>query len=176
MSWIKEYFKDENELLKKIYEVAEKRTGEPTSNVLKVHSLRPKVLDIHMKLYELIMFQEGKLSRIQREMIGVVVSNTNRCPYCVGHHGNALSHVTQNKELMLKIVEDYQSAGLNDLDICICLYAEKLTKESYKMVEDDIIRLREFGLTDETIFDINQIVAYFNYVNRIVDGLGVEPD
>lgn len=174
MSWIKEISKSENDLLKKLYEGAENRTKEPTANVLKVHSIRPKVLDIHMKLYELIMFQDGLLSRKQREMIGVVVSSANQCPYCVDHHGNALSHVTENRELMEKIIDDYHEANLNDLDLSICKYAEKLTKEPYKVVEEDIIELRELGLNDETIFDVNQIVAYFNYVNRIVHGLGVE--
>ncbi len=120
------------------------------------------------------MFKEGKLSRKQREMIGVVVSNSNQCSYCVGHHGAALSHVTQDIELMNKVVNDYSKAGLNKLDLEICRYAEKLTKEPYKVVEEDIFRLRELGLDDRTIFDVNHIIAYFNYVNRIVHGLGVD--
>jgi len=174
MSWIKEIDRNENEVLKKIYEDAEKRTGQPTANVLKVHSIRPEVLKIHMSLYEQIMFKEGLLSRMQREMIGVIVSSSNQCPYCVDHHGNALSHVTSNKELMIKIINDYHQAGLNNLDLAICSYAEKLTKDPYKVQEEDVEALRQFGLDDKTIFDVNQIVAYFNYVNRIVHGLGVK--
>jgi uncharacterized peroxidase-related enzyme len=174
MSWIKEISREENEVLKKIYEDAEKRTKEPTANVLKVHSIRPKVLKIHMDLYELIMFGEGKLSRAQREMIGVVVSSANQCPYCVGHHSEALNHVTENKELMEKVARNYLTAKLGEVDLAICDYANKLTKTSYKMIETDIINFRNLGLDDETIFDINQIIAYFNYVNRIVHGLGVE--
>lgn len=174
MSWIKESKREENNVLKRIYEGAEKRTKEPTANVLTVHSVRSEVLEIHMRLYEQIMFKEGSLSRMQREMIGVVVSAQNQCPYCVGHHGNALSHVTQNKELMEQVVEDYNTANLSDLDKSICKYAEKLTKTPYKVVEGDIISLRQLGLDDRTIFDVNQIIAYFNYVNRIVHGLGVE--
>ena len=174
MSWIKEITREENEELKRIYEDAEKRTKEKTANVLTVHSIRPKVLNIHMALYELIMFGEGVLSRAQREMIGVVVSSANQCPYCVGHHGEALYHVTENKELMEKIARNYLEADLNEVDLAICDYAFKLTKTSYKMTEADIIEFRNLGLNDETIFDINQITAYFNYVNRIVHGLGVE--
>ena len=52
MAWIKEINKEESKLLKQIYEGAEGRTKEPTANALKVHSIRPKVLDIHMKFYE----------------------------------------------------------------------------------------------------------------------------
>jgi uncharacterized peroxidase-related enzyme len=52
-------------------------------------------------------------------------------------------------------------------------YAKKLTTESYKIVEEDIEGLRNAGFSDRDIFDINQVTAYFNYVNRIADGLGV---
>ncbi|MDA3931891.1 MAG: peroxidase-related enzyme [Tenericutes bacterium] len=174
MSWIKEIKKEDNPILKLLYETAEKRTGEKTANVLKVHSLKPKTLEAHMSLYETIMFGESELSRKQREMIGVVVSSANQCPYCAYHHGEAMVHVTENRELMEEIAKDYKMANLNEQDLAICVYSEKLTKTSYKMIEDDISLLRSVGLSDEAIFDVNQITAYFNYVNRIVHGLGVE--
>jgi len=174
MSWIKEINKEENQLLKKIYEAAEQRTKEPTANVLKVHSIRPATLKAHMSLYETIMFGDGELSRAQREMIGVVVSKTNSCSYCATHHSEALYHVTQNRAKMEKVAQDYLTADLDKQDFEICKYAEKLTKTPFKMTEIDIDNLRNQGLSDEAIFDINQITAYFNYVNRIVHGLGVE--
>ncbi|MDI6453050.1 peroxidase-related enzyme [Peloplasma aerotolerans] len=174
MAWIKEVSREEDELLKSIYESAEKRTGEKTANVLKVHSQDPKTLEIHMNLYERLMFEEGELSRKEREMIGVVVSKSNECSYCVTHHGQSLAHVTENIELMKKISEDYHLAELSDKELEICKYAEKLTKYPYRMEEEDIIALRSFNLSDLAIFQINQICAYFNYVNRIVFGLGVE--
>lgn len=174
MSWIKEIKKEDNQKLKEIYENAEKRTGEETANVLKVHSLKPKTLKAHMTLYETIMFGESDLSRKQREMIGVVVSSANACPYCASHHGEAMVDVSGDRQLMENIANDYKKAGLNQEDLAICAYSEKLTKTSYKITEDDINYLRSVGLSDEAIFDVNQIAAYFNYVNRIVDGLGVE--
>ena len=174
MSWIKELKKEDNPLIKKIYESAEERTKEETANVLKVHSLKPKTLEAHMFLYETIMFGDSELSRAQREMIGVVVSKSNECPYCASHHSEALFHVTENKKFMEAVANDYHQANLNQQDLEICQYSEKLTRFSYKMVEDDIHKLRNVGLSDQAIFDVNQVVAYFNYVNRIVHGLGVE--
>ena len=53
-------------------------------------------------------------------------------------------------------------------------YAEKLTREPANVTEEDVLSLRKTGFTDRDIFDVNQVVAYFNYVNRIADGLGVE--
>ncbi|HKL47948.1 MAG TPA: peroxidase-related enzyme [Candidatus Izemoplasmatales bacterium] len=173
MSWIKELDKDQDTLLKKIYEDVENRTGKQTSNVLKVHSLKPQILKAHMSLYETLMFEKSQLSRTQREMIGVVVSSTNQCPYCVSHHEEALYHVSDNQDLMKLIAKDYRLASLDDKDLMICKYSEKLTKTPYKMYEDDVQKLRRLGFNDEAILDINQIVSYFNYVNRVVHGLGV---
>ena len=52
-------------------------------------------------------------------------------------------------------------------------YVQKLTKEPYNIKENDVKALKKVGFTDRDIFDINQVTAYFNYVNRIADGLGV---
>lgn len=55
----------------------------------------------------------------------------------------------------------------------MCRYALKLTKEVDAMVEDDVQALRNVGLDDRAIVDVNQVASYFNYVNRVVEGLGV---
>ncbi len=174
MAWIKEISREDNKQLNQIYENAEKRTNEKTANVLRVHSVRPDVLKIHMNLYEAIMFDKGQLSRSDREMIGVVVSKSNECPYCVSHHQQALNFISNKDKNMEMIAIDYTQASLNDRQMAMCVYAEKLTKTPYKMVEQDVKNLRNVQLDDQAIFEINQIVAYFNYVNRIVFGLGVE--
>lgn len=174
MAWIKEIKREENNKLKRIYEKAEKRTNETVANVLRVHSINPDVLEIHIKLYERIMFGESELSQAEREMIGVVVSKSNECPYCVNHHSKALFCVTENLELMDKISNNYKDAFLSSRELAICNYVEKLTKTPYKIVKKDILMLKQHNFSDRAIFDINQICAYFNYVNRIVHGLGVE--
>ncbi len=53
-------------------------------------------------------------------------------------------------------------------------YAEKLTREPWAMTRDDVVALRAAGFDDTAIFDIAQVTAYFAYVNRLADGLGVE--
>jgi uncharacterized peroxidase-related enzyme len=174
MAWIKEIKREEDSRLEKIYSEAEKRTNEPTANILRVHSVCPDILEIHMKLYERLMFGESKLSRVEREAIGVVVSKSNECTYCVSHHQTALNFVSNHDDQMKKIAINFREADLSDRLLSICEYAEKLTKTPYKMTEKDVVGLRKFELDDHTIFEINQIVAYFNYVNRIAFGLGVE--
>lgn len=174
MAWIKEIDAKKDKKLRAIYDAAEARTEEKVANVLKVHSVNPEVLKAHINLYETLMFHKGQLSRKVREMIGVVVSKANECPYCVQHHAASLFSVSSDKTLMQAVAKDYKTAKLNPQEKRICDYAFKLTKTPYKMTKTDIEALKKHDLNDEAIFEVNQICAYFNYVNRIVHGLGVE--
>lgn len=75
---------------------------------------------------------------------------------------------------MSQLIQDYNSAEITDAEKGMLLYVEKLTTSPAKMEAEDLDHLRGWGFSDRDIFDINQVVAYFNYVNRIADGLGVE--
>lgn len=74
---------------------------------------------------------------------------------------------------MEQIKNDYKKAQIQMKDKIMLKYAEKLTKEPWSMVEADVKALRKVGFSDVDILDINQIVAYYAYVNRTADGLGV---
>jgi len=71
-------------------------------------------------------------------------------------------------------VRDWRSAPLNEMDRALCEYAEKLTQMPDAMSESDISQLRAAGLDDVAIHDATQIIGFFNYINRVADGLGVE--
>ena len=79
-----------------------------------------------------------------------------------------------DSELMRVVAKDYRTAAVTPSEKVMLYYAEKLTKEPASIKERDIEALRKAGFSDRDIFDINQVVAYFNYVNRIADGLGVQ--
>ena len=81
--------------------------------------------------------------------------------------------VSEDSQVLHAVLEDYKSANLEKKDIFMLQYAEKLTRQVSSISERDIKGLRKFGFSDRDIFDINQVVAYFNYVHRIADGLGV---
>lgn len=74
------------------------------------------------------------------------------------------------------IVRDWRTAGVAPRDAALLEYAEKLTREPSKMAEVDVRRLRDAGWEDAAIHDAVQIIAYFNYINRIADALGVQLD
>lgn len=75
---------------------------------------------------------------------------------------------------MEAVARDWRSADLSEVDAALCAYAEKLTREPRAMGEADIEGLRRVGLSDEAIHDAVQVVAYFNYINRVADALNVD--
>ena len=174
MSWIREVEVDDAEgRLAEIYGDLVKQRGK-VSNILKVHSLNPESMAAHLGLYMPIMFGKSGLSRAEREAIGVVVSANNDCAYCVNHHVEALRRYIEDEEtLNLLSTAD----GLETLEprlSNIVRHAEKLTTAPEAMTESDLGELRAVGLSDEDILDVTLITAYFNFVNRVALGLGVE--
>jgi uncharacterized peroxidase-related enzyme len=82
--------------------------------------------------------------------------------------------LTKNEALIEHLKRDYRHAPISSADMAMLDYAVKLTLTPWKMAETDVQKLREEGFTDVAILDINQITGYFNFVNRLADGLGVE--
>ena len=74
------------------------------------------------------------------------------------------------------VARDWRSAPLAPLDRALCVFAEKLTRQPTAMGEADVTALRTAGASDPAIHDATQVVGYFNYINRVADALGVEPE
>jgi uncharacterized peroxidase-related enzyme len=173
MSWIDEVGVDDAEgKLEALYaELLEKRGK--VSNSLKVHSLNPEAMANHLDLYMTVMFGASGLSRAEREAVAVVVSATNECAYCVNHHAEALRRYIKDDETLEMLMS---ADGLETLEprlSNIVRHAEKLTSAPSAMTESDLGELRAVGLTDKDILDLTLVVGYFNFVNRIAQGLGV---
>jgi len=144
------------------------------SNVLKVHSLFPEAMLSNLELYEILMYGSDELSRADCESLAVVVSAANNCPYCVSHHGSALSCYESDNTALKKLLADFEFLDTTDRESLILKYALKLTLAPSQVTEQDIVTLREIGFTDRGILEINLIASYFNMLNRITLGLGVE--
>lgn len=157
--------------LKEVYDETARKRGN-LAEVHKIHSLNPESLGAHMGLYLTLMFGASPLPRRERELIGVAVSRTNGCAYCVAHHGDALSRYEKRPEI-IEAVRTGRWDALVPRDAALCRYVEKLTLRPAEMAEQDLAALRKEGLSDEELLDAVQIAAYFNFVNRLVLGLGV---
>lgn len=75
---------------------------------------------------------------------------------------------------MEQLKRDFRQAPLSEADRAMLEYADKLTRTPWEMCREDVERLRAVGFTDADILDINQVAAYYAFVNRLADGLGVE--
>lgn len=174
MSWIDEIEVDDADgALEEMYDELTAQRGK-VSNILKAHSLNPAAMGNHLDLYMTLMFGKSGLSRAEREAIAVVVSASNECAYCVSHHAEALRRYESDQETLELLTH---ADGLETLEprlSNIVRHAEKLTSAPAAMTESDLGELRAVGLSDRDILDLTLIVAYFNFVNRIALGLGVE--
>ncbi len=157
--------------LAKIYDEVRESRGR-VSNVMKVHSLDPEAMKLHLQLYLHLMYGKSSITRTQREMIAVLVSQLNGCHYCVTHHREALQAHARNPDLIKSLEEDLSNAPISERDRVMLEYVAKLTHQPSLVAEMDIRQMRAIGFTDEEILRVNMIASYFNFVNRIVAGLG----
>ncbi len=159
--------------LKEIYDQIKKSRGK-LAEVHKIQSLNPDSIIDHMKLYMTLMFGQSPLKRYQREMIGVVVSAANQCEYCQAHHGEALNHFWKNTSRVEQLKRNFKKLDLNTADQILCEWAERLTIDPSNRPSEIMNLLINSDFDDRAILDATLIVAYFNFVNRIVMGLGLE--
>ena len=166
---------DESEgRLKKIYDDLLTKRGQ-LAEIHKIQSLNPESIVNHMDLYMTIMFGKSPIKRYQREMIAVVVSAANNCEYCINHHGEALNHFWKDAERVNQLSVDFDVLDLSDTDRALCHYAYDLTAHPEMVSEDDHIQeLLRNGIEERALLDANLAISYFNFVNRIVIGLGVQ--
>lgn len=145
------------------------------AEVHKIQSLRPESIVKHIDLYLEIMFSRSELSRANREMMAVVCSVANGCEYCRIHHSVALNHYWKDDKKINLLINDFRQAGLNKQQLALCHFARQLTIHPTGFDNDPTIAgLKTAGFSDPAILDATLVVAYFNFVNRIVLALGLE--
>lgn len=174
MAWIDVVDEDDAEgELAELYEQIRSSRGK-VANIMKIHSLHPEAMEKHLAFYLTIMFKRAGLSREQRELVATAVSSLNSCEYCTRHHGEALHAYWKDEERLEQLIADHRSIELSEADRALVDYAVKLTEHPDDMAEADVQRLRDVGFTDEAILNLALVTGYFNFVNRVAVGLGVE--
>ena len=142
------------------------------SNIMRVHSLNPAAMQAHMDLYQELLFGRSGLRRAEREALATVVSAANACAYCTRHHAEALNAYWKDRDRVDQLIDDYRSVEDERLQAMLA-YGATLTRTPDAVSEADVEALRKAGFSDRDILDINLITSYFNFVNRIAEGLGV---
>ena len=131
-----------------------------------------------MALYKSVLHHYGNtLDKSFLETLGVWVSRLNGCDYCVEHHFAGLKRLLKDEarsaEIRTAIDTDTIDEAFTGRERQAMSYARKLACDPASMIEADVIALKEAGLDDGEILEINQVIAYFCYANRTVLGLGI---
>jgi uncharacterized peroxidase-related enzyme len=145
-------------------------------NVFNTYSLRPARLRNFMAMYNEIMLSKGGLSKLEREMVAVVVSSANRCYYCLVAHGAAVRALSGDPELGEMMALNYRVAKLDPRQRAMLDFAWKLTTTPHLVEDADRDGLRAVGLTNEDIFDLAETVAFFNLSNRMASATDMMPN
>jgi uncharacterized peroxidase-related enzyme len=181
MPWIATIaYEDADDRLKKLYDRV-KGPGNNVDNIMMMHSLRPHTMEGHMTLYKYVLHHSrNTVPKWFLETLGVWVSSLNDCSYCVDHHLSGLKRLIGDEKGMAIgraiVARDMAAAGLEPRMILAMEYARVLTKSPTDVTEQMVQELRDAGYDDGQILEINQVVAYFNYANRTVLGLGCSTD
>jgi uncharacterized peroxidase-related enzyme len=147
-------------------------------NVIRAYTANQAKLRNFIAFYNKLMLDEDDcaLSKLEREMIAVVVSAANRCYYCLVAHGQAVRQLSGDPQLGEMMVMNYRVAELDERQRAMLDFAWKLTKTPAAVSDDDRGRLRDAGFSDRDIFDICDVAAFFNYTNRMAHGLDMMPN
>ena len=146
-------------------------------NVLRAYAFRPAHLRNFITMYNEIMLSEDcGLSTLEREMIAVVVSSCNRCYYCLIAHGQAVRELSGDPQFGEMLVTNYRVAPLSARQRAMLDFAHALTAAPEVIGEAHRQALRDAGFTEADLFDISEVVSFFNYSNRMAAALDLMPN
>jgi uncharacterized peroxidase-related enzyme len=159
----------------KYFAICEEKLG-LVPNVLRAYAFDIDKLNSFAALYNDLMLAESGLTKLEREMIAVVVSSVNRCYYCQVAHGATVRELSGNPELGEQLVMNYRVADLDARTRAMLDYAVALTEASAKVTEADRAALRAEGFSDRDIWDISAVTGFFNMTNRLASGVDMRPN
>lgn len=145
-------------------------------NVLQAYAANIEQLDGFTALYNALMLGESGLSKLEREMIAVVVSSINRCFYCQVAHGAAVRALSGDPVLGERMVMNWRTADLDPRQHAMLLFTEQVTKASSEISESHRDALRAVGFSDADIWDIANVAGFFNMSNRVASATDMRPN
>jgi uncharacterized peroxidase-related enzyme len=145
-------------------------------NVLLAYAHDMAKLEAFAAFYNDLMLAPSGLSKLEREMIAVVVSAENRCFYCLTAHGAAVRQLSGKPELGEMLVMNYRAAPLSKRERAMLDFAVLMTKASHQIEESDRAALRDAGFTDRDIWDIAAVAGFFNMSNRMASATDMRPN
>lgn len=159
----------------KYFDLCDEKLG-LVPNVLAAHAFDIDKLNAFAGMYNELMLGGSGLTKLEREMIAVVVSSVNRCWYCQVAHGQAVRALSGDPKLGEAMVMNFRAIDLEPRQRAMLEFAEKLTETPAKVDEPDREALRVVGFSDRDIWDIASVVGFFNMSNRIASAVDMQPN
>ena len=163
------------EATQKYFNVCQDKLG-MVPNVLQAYAFDIDKLNAFTTFYNDLMLANSGLTKLEREMIAVVVSSINRCFYCLTAHGAAVRELSGDPVLGEQLVMNYKAADLAPRQHAMLDFAALLTTASATVEETDRQTLRDHGFNDRDIWDITSVAAFFNMTNRVASGTAMVPN
>ena len=145
-------------------------------NVFLVLAHRPDEFRAFFAYHDALMEKESGLSKAEREMIVVATSNANGCQYCVVAHGAILRVRAKNPRVADQVAVNYRKAEITPRQKAMLDFAMKVATESQAIGEADFAALRGEGFSEEDIWDIGAVAAFFALSNRMANLTGMRPN
>ena len=163
------------EATQKYFDICEDKLG-MVPNVLKAYAFDVEKLNAFTAMYNDLMLGDSALTKLEREMIAVVVSSINRCFYCQVAHGAAVRELSGDPKLGEMMVMNYRVADITPRQRAMLDFAAKVTTASATIEETDRAALRAHGFTDRDIWDIANVTGFFNMSNRVASATDMRPN
>lgn len=147
-------------------------------NVMKVHSLQPKTMLGHLTLYKSILHNPDMTLPVWfLEVVASYTSMINHCDYSLTHHFSNARHLIADDDradrIYAALKKGEPASEFAGKELALLNYAARLTHDVRSISESDFLLAKNAGCEDREILEVNQVVAYFNYSNRVLNGLGV---
>lgn len=145
-------------------------------NVFLALAHRPAEFRAFFDYHDALMLKDGGLSKAEREMIVVATSAANDCHYCVIAHGALLRIYAKNPLIADQVAVNHRKADVSPRQRTMLNFAVKVALHAQEVDESDRTRLREHGFSDEDIWDIGAIAAFFALSNRMAHLTDMRPN
>lgn len=161
--------------MKNYIQVCKEKLG-MVPNVILANASDNERLKTFVNFYNRLMLKKGYLTKLEREMIAVVVSSCNKCFYCLIAHGAAVRQLSKNPILGDELMINYRAADLSKREKLMLDFSAKLTEAPSKVTKLDRALLRKEDFSEEEILEIIEVASFFNMTNRIAIGTDMRPN
>jgi uncharacterized peroxidase-related enzyme len=158
----------------KIIAVQDKAGFVPNVFITLAH--RPDEFRAFFAYHDALMERASGLSKAEMEMIVVATSNDNHCQYCVVAHGAILRIRAKDPLISDQVAVNYHKADISDRQKAMLEFALKVSNDAGSTADADFENLRQQGFSDEDIWDIAAITAFFGLSNRMANFISMRPN